>query len=341
MYKKVAWLFVLFFLVIIRHICAQNPFEISLTGIQADPLQKGIVALGDGGFVTKEVITPSTGNMYSILITRLDAYLGIRFAKQIPAFRYSIPYPTFLPATSKIIKANDNGFLVVYTDEDNMEDCVVLKLDSAGSRVWSTKIHTGNSYNNVTSLTCASVKGNGYAIAGIIDSFNYVKGKIATYGLTTFFVRLNEAGKLKWSKKYNAAFRQLSRILTFSDSSFMVLFPGDESQIMKIDSLGNVTWAKTDVDTYKGKQSDFDINDAVVDDNNFIYFNGNFNNAYPGLQKMNETGNQIWEREYQCVGFTSNNCLSMVLTKGKKIAMANIGRASSGSKSTFIETDSN
>src|SRR6185437_3584366 len=287
----------------------------------------------DGGFVTKEIITNTGSKNYNIIISRLDPCLGIQWTKLISSGQFYSSSNTNLPCSSKIIKANDNGFLLVYTDADPWEDCIVVKLDSAGNRVWSSKIHTGSytgSFPFITSLTCTAVKGHGYAIGGM-------------YSGLAFMVRLREDGNAEWSKTYlGGSFRQMSRILTFSDSSFMVLFPGDESQTMKLDTGGNVVWARVDQDGLNPfKESDFDINDAVVDRHDFVYANGNYNNTYPALMKMDKDGNQIWEFSYIGTNYVSNNCLSMTLTKGSKIVLSNTSKFYSGTQTTFIETDTN
>ena len=330
--SKQALIFLLFGLLGVGNLYAQNPFEISLTGIKTDIYQKGIVALDDGGFVTKEMITNSKNYSYNILISRLDPCLGIKWAKLVTATQYvSNSTRFFLPASSKIIKANDNGFLLVYTDGDPWEDCIVMKLDSAGNRVWSSKIHTGNGNTSVgiTSLTCTAVKGHGYAVGGICSGI-------------TFMVRLSEDGKAKWSKIYlGGSFRQMSRILTFSDSSFMVLFPGDESQIMRLDTAGKIIWAREDHDINNYQYSDLDINDAIVDNHDFVYANGNFNDKYPGLMKMDKDGKELWEYTYAGANYSTNNCLSIALTKGKKIVLSNTVNFYGGAKTAFIETDTN
>ena len=336
-----ALIFIFLNLIGIARVYSQNPFEISLTGINTDSLQKGIVALDDGGFITKEVIKIQNSNYYKILISRLDPCLGIKWSKTITSknFIYKDPTgfsPYYIPATSKIMKANDSGFLLVFTDFDSSEDCIVIKISNTGNQVWARKIHTGNAdisnndFSNLVSLTCTGVNGRGYAIAGL----NNYSG--------SFIVRLREDGKTEWSKYYYYGFKQMSRILAFSDSSFMLLYPGDESQIMKLDASGNIIWAREDNDYYKlNYYSDFDVNDAIVDKKDFVYATGNYNNLYPGLMKMDKNGNQIWEYSYKSLSYLSNNCLTMALTKGNKIVLSNTGIFSDGSKTTFIETDTN
>ena len=191
------------------------------------------------------------------------------------------------------------------------------------------------------SLTCSAVSGDGYAIAGINDGGSHVGYSYSISQRIPFVVRLNERGKLEWAKIYNIGLNQLSRILTFSDSSFMLLFPGDESQTIRLDSKGNVLWTRQDNDSYKKTASDFDINDAIVDKNDFIYANGNFNNAYPALMKMDKNGKQLWVYSYNSPSYIGNNCLSLVLTKGNQIILSNTGTFSDGPKTTFIETDTN
>ena len=325
-------------------ICAQNPYEISLTGIQTDSLQKGIVALDDGGFITKEVIKIPNSNSYKILITRVGPCLGIEWAKMITSrnFFYKDPSnfpPTYLPSTSKIIKANDSGFLLVFTDYDSSEDCIAMKISNSGNPVWSRKIHTGNAdisnndFSNILSLTCSQVKGRGYAIAGL----NNYSG--------AFMITLSENAKVEFTKYYYYGFKQLSRILTFSDSTFMLLFPGDESQTMKLDPSGNIVWARIDDDYNIKNRSDFDINDAIVDKNDFVYATGNYDdsslNVYPALMKMDKSGNEIWEYAYTSPTYINNNCLTMALTKSNKIVLSNSGTFTDGAKTTFIETDTN
>jgi|GEM_PF-1647430 len=194
----------------------------------------------------------------------------------------------------------------IFTMESWGVDCFVLKLSNSGEFIWSKMI---GSYGEVEGQTIKTDAANNIYISGGFDEYatDFDPGSGETilepeedYFFTGFLLKLNSNGDFKWAVKPGGGADnqnyELKRPIAIDNDgnvllSYMIsqfapadLDPstvenifnatgGDDIFIQKLDSLGNLIWAKQ----LGGEDNDL-IRDVLVDKKNSIYLTGKFYN---------------------------------------------------------------
>ncbi len=150
-----------------------------------------------------------------------------------------------------IIQTKDGGFAITggtksYGDGvPSFADIYVIKLDSAGNKLW-TKTVEGPWGTNDQGLSIIQSKDGGYALTG--STFN-------TIGGDAFFVfKMDSIGNLKWAnvlgsdtavgtgysivQANDGGYIITGQTLTYGAGSF-------DMYVVKLDSLGNLKWTRT------------------------------------------------------------------------------------------------
>ena len=158
-------------------------------------------------------------------------------------------------ATS-IQQTKDGGYIVAgWTDSFGVrgEDILVIKLDSSGNLSWA-KTYGGGGNDEATSIQ--QTKDGGYIVAGWTDSFG-VRGE------DILVIKLDSSGNLSWAKTYGGGGNdEATSIQQTKDGGYIVAgwtesfdIESNGALVIKLDSDGNLTWAKTYVITYEGSDN--------------------------------------------------------------------------------------
>ena len=173
----------------------------------------------DGGYIVTGYTNSFGAGNADFLVIKLDSSGGVEWAKTYGGTGYEEAY--------SIQQTADGGYIVAgWTGSFGAgnSDCLIIKLGSVGTVTWA-KTYGGSSWDRAYSIQETSDEG--YIVAGYTDSFGGVPadspnvGQIASFSTTS----------INFSTYYVAS------------SDFLVI---------KLDSLGNVSWAKT----YGGSNSD-------------------------------------------------------------------------------------
>lgn len=185
-------------------------------------------------------------------------------------------------------------------------DCFIWKLSGSGEFIWAKNIY---SYGDVEGQTIKTDAANNIYIAGGFDEYaadfdpgtgEYILEPDDDYFSTGFLLKLNSDGDFKWAIKPGGSADnqnyELKRPIAIDNKGNVVLsytidrfFPadldpspaeaiftttgGDDIFIQKLDSLGNLIWAKQ-----IGGEDDDLVRDILVDVDNNIYLAGKFYN---------------------------------------------------------------
>lgn len=205
-------------------------------------------------------------------------------------------------AANSIIGTPDGGFAVVgYTSSKGYgnSDMWFLKLDKNGNKEWD-KTYGGKSYDVAKSVINTS--DGGYLIVGETKS----KGKGS---LDLCAIKIDSKGERQWFKTFGGKNAEFS-------ASFVAVSPANEGYIVcghtrskgagsydyfliKIDNSGSTVWEKT----YGKSKEDFASAIIGTPDGGFL-ISGNSRNIETNLfeawlVKIDQKGNQVWERKYE------------------------------------------
>jgi hypothetical protein len=146
-----------------------------------------------------------------------------------------------------IIQSSDGGYVIAGSTKSFGSsyywDIYVVKLDSSGSVQWTKAI--GGSYEDEAHSIIQSSDG-GYVVAGYTTSFEADWADI-------FVVKLDSAGNVQWAKTIGGSGSDGAYSITqSSDGGYAVAgrtnrfgAGGWDFYVVKLDSSGNVQWAKT------------------------------------------------------------------------------------------------
>jgi uncharacterized delta-60 repeat protein len=230
-----------------------NPFQVKTILAQTSPTgssfikriggtsgdySSSIQQTSDGGYVmTGETWRFGAGSS-DVFVIKLDSSGNLSWAKTIGGT--SDDYGRFIQQTS------DGGYVITgYTSSFGAEynDVLVIKLDSSGNLSWA-KIIGGTSYDYGRSIQQTS--DGGYVITGYTQSFG------AGY-YDVFVIKLNSSGNLSWAKTIGGKLGDSGNSIQQTSDGGYVITGGtssfgageDDVFVIKLDSSGNLSWAKT------------------------------------------------------------------------------------------------
>jgi hypothetical protein len=213
-------------------------------GGSAEDLAESIIRSSDGGYVvagwTESFGSESSGSgedIGDIFIVKLDSSGNVQWAKTIGGASED--------RANSIIQSSDGGYVVAGWTASfgaGYVDIFIVKLDSSGNVVW-TKTIGGSSDDRAYSITQSS--DGGYAVAGFTTSFGAGKEDM-------YVVKLDSSGNVQWTKAIGGSDGDEARsIIRSSDGGYVVagetgsFGSGGDIFVVKLDSSGNVQWAKT------------------------------------------------------------------------------------------------
>ncbi|RLF08229.1 MAG: hypothetical protein DRJ60_00880 [Thermoprotei archaeon] len=207
-------------------------------GGASDDFGRSIQQTSDGGYV----ITGSTGSYGAgnadVFVVKLDSSGNLSWAKTIGGADYDYGY--------SIQQTSDGGYVIAgYTGNYDAGDydVFVVKLDSSGNLSWAKTIG-GADYDYGYSIQQTS--GGGYVVTGETKSY-------AAGGSDVFVVKLDSSGNLSWAKTIGGASDDYGySIQQTSDGGYVITGSTDsygagdfDVFVVKLDSSGNLSWAKT------------------------------------------------------------------------------------------------
>ncbi|MEF3245435.1 MAG: copper amine oxidase N-terminal domain-containing protein, partial [Caldisericaceae bacterium] len=207
-------------------------------GKVGDEASYSIEQTADSGYIIAGQTSSFGAGGWDILILKLDQNGNISWAKTYGG--KSDDY------ASSIQKTLDSGYIVSGVTSSYGAgglDYLVLKLDSNGSVSWA-KTYGGDNID--WSYSLQRVVDGGYIVIGK-SSFNCVCGK------DILALKIDFNGNILWAKTFGSEYDESANsIQQIADSGYIIAGQtssfgagGDDVLILKLDSSGNISWAKT------------------------------------------------------------------------------------------------
>jgi hypothetical protein len=196
-----------------------------------------IIQSSDGGYVVAGGVEISRTYDFDMYITKLDSSGNVQWAKTIGGSSGD--------EANSIIQSSDGGYVVAGNTRSfgaGDVDIFIVKLDGSGNVVWAKTI--GGSNEDVARSIIRSSDG-GYVVAGWTESFG-------AGGSDIYVVKLDSSGNIVWTKAIGGSDKdEAGSIIQSSDGGYIVAGHtrsfglGGDIFVLKLDSSGNVQWAKT------------------------------------------------------------------------------------------------
>ena len=245
----------------------------------------------DGGYIVAgDTYTFGAGDE-DFLILKLNSNGNIMWAKTFGGSNSDY--------ADSVQQTSDGGYVIGgYTDSfgAGWKDCLVLKLDPNGNITWAITIG-GSNFDEAHYIQQTS--DGGYIIAGQSASFG-------PGGYDLLIIKLNSTGSLTWAKTFRGSNDDYaSSIQQTSDGGYIVagysasFDAGDvDFLILKLNSTGNLTWAKT----FSGSDNDWAISIQQTSAGGYII--GGYTKSFGAgdedflILKLNSNGNIMWAKTF-------------------------------------------
>jgi triacylglycerol esterase/lipase EstA (alpha/beta hydrolase family) len=246
----------------------------------------------DGGYIVSGW-TKSFGVGYSdILIIKLNSSGNIQWAKTYGGKSNDNIWD--------IINTSDGGYILgaeTYSFGAGDEDLLIIKLDSSGNTTWA-KTYGGTQYEA------------GSYVYQISDGGCIVSGRTKSFGAggeDVFILKLNSSGNIQWAKTFGGTSDDGGdSILKTSDGGFIVIgwtysfgAGGEDSLIIKLDSNGNLSWAKT-----YGGSSDEECWESISQTSDGGFVVAGYTDSFGAggedslIIKLNSSGSVTWAKTF-------------------------------------------
>jgi uncharacterized delta-60 repeat protein len=198
-----------------------------------------IIQSSDGGYAVAGRTSSFGAGSWDFYVVKLDSSGNVVWTKTIGGIGDDQAW--------SIIQSSDGGYVVVGWSDSfgaGLRDFYVVKLDANGNVVWSKTI--GGIYGEGAHSIIQSSDG-GYIVAGSTETFG-------AGGWEMYIVKLDSAGNVQWTKTIGGPsfFDDAVSIIQSSDGGYVVSgytnsfgAGGSDFFVVKLDSSGNVVWAKT------------------------------------------------------------------------------------------------
>jgi len=242
----------------------------------------------DGGYIVGGEIGGEINDFGAVntdaLIVKLDSSENISWAKKIGGKNYEFIY--------SIQQTSDGGYIIggiTASFGAGNFDGLIVKLDSSGNISWAKTI--GGTNTDSISYIQQTLEG-GYIVGGVTESFGAGK-------FDALIVKLDSSGNISWAKTIGGTNGDaISSIQQTSDGGYIIggntasFGAGyDDVFIFKLDSSGNISWAKT----IGGKNYEYIASIQQISDGGYIVggytnsFGAGYNDAL--IVKLDSSGN--------------------------------------------------
>ncbi len=226
--------------------------------------------------------------------------------------------------------STSDGYIMVGSKYDYPENArvIVVKTDKEGNLMWDKTID-GRAYNWGEDIIPAD---NGFIIGGYSEN-----GEI-------FAVKIDENGEMIWNRVYRLKGSSFMMDMCEADDGYLLAGitstkdHRDQAFIMKIDEDGNEIWNRT----YGGKYEEMLENIIKVEDG---YIFAGWTNSYGNgvwdvwLVKVDENGNEIWNRTYGGRDIDDARCVALTSDGGYIIAGATMSYGNGWDDVYIIKVD--
>jgi hypothetical protein len=272
--------------------CAKESTQTGQPGSQSSTGGQGYPGTSTGGSTSGGGGTSTGGQGYPSTSTGQQisqAYQGsTTFAKAIGGGGEDMAY--------SIVQSSDGGYFVAGSTqsfEGGPADIYVVKLDSGGNVQWTKTI--GGSFDDEAHSIIQSSDG-GYVVAGWTSSFGP--------GSDIYVVKLDSSGNVVWAKTIGGSNSDYAHsIIQSSDGGYVVAGStssfgsgGSDFYVVKLDSSGNVQWAKT----IGG--SDYDAAYSIIQSSDGGYAVAGYTRSFGAgsedmyVVKLDSSGNIVWTK---------------------------------------------
>jgi len=245
----------------------------------------------DGGYIVSGYTNSFGAVGYDIFIVKFDSSGNVDWAKTVGGSGQD-------GGGFSIQQTSDGGYIVSgYTDSFGAgnKDIFLVKLDSNGNVDWAKTVG-GSDYDYGYSIQQTS--DGGYIVGGTTNGFN-------VGGYDIFIVKFDSSGNVDWAKTVGGSGYDHGRsIQQTSDGGYIV--GGDAKSfgdvfdydmfIVKLDSSGNVDWAKT----VGGLDDDYGYSIQQTSDGGYIVsgYTTSFGveNCDMFIVKLDSSGNVDWTK---------------------------------------------
>ncbi len=220
-----------------------------------------------------------------------------------------------------VTELKDSTFVLTgYTTSFNSDkDIIVINIDSLGTTNWIRTLR-GNKIDIARKI--AATSDGGFVLVGSTASFGEGRRDI-------FVAKLDAQGKTEWSKTYGGDDTEYAfaihpttdkgYIISGETSSFDV--EATDILVMKIDSVGNLSWSKS----IGGEDVEYAFDALEHYDGYIVGFETNtwsVGNKDIGLLKLDKNGDLVWMHTYG--GKDEDNLTAMLTDKEGTIAMVGL-----------------
>jgi hypothetical protein len=301
-----------------------------------DDVAHSIIQSSDGGYAVAGETRSFGAGGFDIYVVKLDSSGNVMWAKAIGGSEWDGAY--------SIIQSSDGGYVVAgwtISFGAGGSDFYVVKLDSGGNVQWTKTI--GGSHDDYAYSIIQSSDG-GYAVAGWTYSFGAGSWDM-------YVVKLDSAGNVQWTKTIGTSYTDEAAhsIIQSSDGGYVVAgwttgFGAGgwgDMYIVKLDSAGNVEWAKT----IGGSDTDYAYSIMQSSDGGYVVAGQTYSfgavcwDMY--VVKLDSAGNVEWAKT---IGGSLNSCdgaQSIIQSSdGGYVVTGNTSSSSSSSDLFVVKLDS-
>lgn len=195
----------------------------------------------------------------------------------------SISYDSITGVGAFSIQTKNGEFGLISRPEIDSGDIVLLRLNSAGQKIWHRFISI-DSLGGIANQGIDTTKDNGFIAACAVKS-----NKLA-------LVRVDSLGNTIWKNYYQGAGSYPAKLFTMSDGGFVAVMQkasqAQSKRLYKVDASGNFLW-QYDIDdtTY--------CNATLAIDGNILVYGTQNGNPY--ISKIDPNGNLLWTRNYSAL----------------------------------------
>jgi len=213
-----------------------SPFIKTIGGTSGD-YGYSIQQTSDGGYVITGYTLSFGAGSSDVFVIKLDSSGNLSWAKTIGGTSEDYGY--------SIQQTSDGGYVITGKTSSfgaGVDDVFVIKLDSYGNLSWAKTIG-GTGEDSGSSIQQTS--DGGYVITGETSSFG-----AGSYDV--FVIKLNSSGNLSWAKTIGGTgINSGYSIQQTSDGGYVItgrtygFGAGGDVFVIKLNSSGNLSWAKT------------------------------------------------------------------------------------------------